>query len=150
MIIRAAVAEEAGILSELALRSKAHWGYSDTFIEACRNELTVQPERIQHYVCADDEDAVVGFYGLSELADDRVELEALFVEPSRIGSGVGRALIEHAIGRASALGASRMLIQGDPNAEAFYLAVGASQVGERPSGSIPGRSLPLFEIPIKA
>ncbi|MDJ0759293.1 MAG: GNAT family N-acetyltransferase [Woeseiaceae bacterium] len=150
MIIRAAVSEEARLLSELALRSKAHWGYSDAFIEACRNELTVQPEQIQNCVCADDDGVVIGFYGLAELADDGVELEALFVEPSSIGSGVGKALIEHAISRAASLGASRMLIQGDPNAEAFYLAAGASRVGERASGSIPGRSLPLFEIPIKA
>ncbi|MDJ0918725.1 MAG: GNAT family N-acetyltransferase [Woeseiaceae bacterium] len=150
MIIRAATAAEADLLSELALRSKAHWGYSDAFIEACRNELTVRPDQIQNTVCADDNGELVGFYGLVPVSDDTVELEALFVEPSRIGSGVGKALIEHAISRASAQGASRMLVEGDPNATAFYLAAGASQIGERPSGSIPGRRLPLFEIPIKA
>ena len=37
-------------------------------------------------------------------------------------------------------------IQGDPNAEPFYLACGARRVGSAPSASIPNRELPLFEV----
>jgi hypothetical protein len=33
-------------------------------------------------------------------------------------------------------------IDADPNAEAFYLAMGAVRIGQTPSGSIPGRVLP--------
>ena len=38
------------------------------------------------------------------------------------------------------------MIQGDPNAEGFYLRCGAVRIGERESASIPRRMLPLFEI----
>ena len=33
--------DEADRLSDLAFRSKAHWGYSPEFMEACREELRV-------------------------------------------------------------------------------------------------------------
>jgi hypothetical protein len=39
-----------------------------------------------------------------------------------------------------------MRIEADPHAEAFYLGRGARCVGTAPSGSIPGRMLPLLEI----
>ena len=46
LTIRAARVGEAGFLSELALRSKAHWGYDAAFIEACRDELSVDADRL--------------------------------------------------------------------------------------------------------
>lgn len=45
---------------------------------------------------------------------------------------------------ARALGLSSLLIDADPNAEGFYLRMGAERVGEVPSGSISGRMLPLL------
>ncbi len=150
MIIREAVPDEADLLSELALRSKAHWGYSDEFIDACREELKVGPDQCHNHYCAVDDGQIVGFYGLVSMDDGSAELDALFVEPSRIGQGIGKVLVKHTIETASHRGASRLLIEGDPNAEAFYLAAGAKQIGKRPSGSIPGRQLPLFEIQLKA
>jgi GNAT superfamily N-acetyltransferase len=70
------------------------------------------------------------------------------VEPARIGRGYGGALLRHAIESAAALGAVTLEIQGDPNARRFYEAAGGRQVAERPSASIPGRRLPVFEIEV--
>jgi len=42
--IRPARREECGLLTELALRSKAVWGYDAAFMEACREELTIRRE----------------------------------------------------------------------------------------------------------
>ena len=152
--IREAFPHEASLLSDLALRSKAHWGYSQDFLDACRSELTVSASRVgtDDYQCfaALEDDLIVGFYTLEIVSAGNYELEALFVEPSHIGSGVGRSLIQHAVRSLSERGAKRLTIQGDPNATAFYVAAGARQVGTRESGSIPGRSLPLFEIDIAA
>ncbi|MBD02767.1 MAG: hypothetical protein CME24_00285 [Gemmatimonadetes bacterium] len=39
--IRAALPSEVARLSALAISSKAVWGYDDTFMAACRDELTV-------------------------------------------------------------------------------------------------------------
>jgi predicted N-acetyltransferase YhbS len=150
--IRKAFPEEAGFLSRLALRSKAHWGYSEDFLEACRSELTVDASRIASNDCqcfvAVDGDLIIGFYTLESMSANSCELDALFVEPKRIGSGVGGILVKHAIQSLSGRGVERLIIQGDPHATEFYIAIGARQVGTRESNSIPGRNLPLFEIDI--
>ncbi len=146
--------EDAEPLSELAFRSKSFWGYSPEFMESCRSELRVDGSRIGfpdfHCYVARKDASTLGFYIVEENADSVFELEALFVEPDCIGSGVGRALLSHALKTASASGAARMIIQGDPNAGAFYTAMGAVQVGTRESESIPDRLLPLYEIDVQA
>lgn len=146
VIIRPARADEADLLTELAIRSKAHWGYSEDFMRACSDELTVRPGKDRQYFCIESDGKTLGFCGLERLDDSCIELGALFVEPDAMGRGVGKSLVEHATDTARQLGAQTLLIQGDPNATAFYLAAGARRVGNSPSGSIPGRRLPLFEI----
>ena len=149
-IVRSARASEAKALSELAFRSKAHWGYSDAFMQSCRNELTYTPQQIESerfsFAVADANGSTVGFYALEQLSPDEVELEALFVEPHCIGKGYGRTLVAHAKDQAAKMGARSLLIQGDPNAERFYKAVDGVPVGTRESGSVRGRYLPLFKI----
>lgn len=148
--IRAAEAREAGALTELAMRSKAHWGYSKSFMEACREELTVTPQAVTsadfHYRLAERDATMMGFYALEKLGEHEFELEALFVDPKFIGNGIGRALMDDAKKLAGELGGHTIIIQGDPNAEKFYRAAGGKPSGMRASGSIPGRSLPLFTI----
>jgi hypothetical protein len=62
--------------------------------------------------------------------------------------GYDRALWEHAMVAARTLGLERLTLEADPGAEPFYLAMGARRIGSVPSGSIPGRVLPLLEVPI--
>jgi GNAT superfamily N-acetyltransferase len=89
---------------------------------------------------------IVGFYAIQLTSSDIAELEALFVEPDMIGRGFGHMLMDHAKDRAATLGVGQMIIQGDPNATAFYEAAGGVCDGERESASIPGRFLPIFRI----
>jgi len=153
LAVRPAVPDEARYLSDLALRSKAHWGYSPEFMESCRSELSVNATRIQSdkfdYVVVIDREMIVGFYAMEAVSNTVFELEALFVEPDRIGCGIGRFLVKHAIRNAQDKGGETLVIQGDPNAAKFYLAAGAQHIGSRESESIPGRFLPLFEISIQ-
>lgn len=149
-IIRRAVASEADAISALTVRSKAHWGYSAAFMTACHEELTVTQENISdperdYFVC-EDAGEIVGYFALAPTSAFERELEALFVDPPRIGSGYGRILFEYAIEVASKRGAKCLLIQSDPNAAAFYEAVGATNIGYTQSGSIPGRSLPEYKM----
>jgi N-acetylglutamate synthase-like GNAT family acetyltransferase len=152
--IRDARPEEAAFLSALALRSKAHWGYSQEFIRSCEKELTFQSKQIaddKHYFSVGELDSVIaGFYALESISTQQFELEALFVEPNHIGKGIGRGMLQHALNVVAARSGESVLIQGEPNAEKFYLAAGAKQIGTRESGSIPGRTLPLFEILIQS
>ena len=121
-------------------------------MKACRAELTVAPEQVRnrafHFVVAEKAGQVIGFFGVECLVPLQFELEALFVEPDRIGSGIGRALMERAKGYVAARGGGTLTIQGDPHAEKFYLAAGGRLAGDRESASIPGRFLPVFAIAI--
>ncbi|HSS64204.1 MAG TPA: GNAT family N-acetyltransferase [Gammaproteobacteria bacterium] len=148
--IRPAAASEAAQLSALALRSKAHWGYSAAFIEACREELTYDSDYLgtNTVFVAESDAGIVGFYALERISESEAELTAMFVEPKHIGRGIGCALITHAKETARGSGFRSIIIQGDPNAVAFYQAAGGARCGERESGSIPGRVLPLFRIPL--
>jgi ribosomal protein S18 acetylase RimI-like enzyme len=91
----------------------------------------------------------VGFYAL--VGEGReIELEHLWVLPEHMGTGVGRALFDHAVRRAASLGAEVLGIESDPNAEGFYRRMGATRVGEinyRIDGQ--NRTLPLLlmEVP---
>ncbi len=148
-VARRARPDEATLLSSLAYRSKAHWGYDAAFLEACRPELTLTPDFIAQsavrVLVADGR--ALGFYSLVRWNLD-VELGHFFVEPTRIGSGVGRRLWRDAVERATALGYERLLIQSDPNAEGFYLRLGAERIGEVPSRVQAGRMLPLLVYPL--
>lgn len=147
MPVRPARAEELTQLTQLALRSKASWGYSAAFMQACRAELTVRAEHLPHvFVDEADGSTLLGFYALSRSDAQRAELEFLFVEPAQLRRGVGRRLVRHALELARSWGCDRIVIQGDPHALAFYRALGAVQSGERASDSIPGRRLPVLEL----
>ncbi len=148
MDIQAAGAGDSERLSALAFRSKAHWGYDDDFMARCRDELSYTPEQLAAggFWVLRDGGEVRGFYGLTKVSPDSLELEAMFVEPEAIGRGYGRALMAHALAQFEQSGLTRLVIQADPNAAAFYEAAGATLIGQRPSDSIDGRMLPLYEI----
>jgi GNAT superfamily N-acetyltransferase len=144
--IRRARPSEAGVLSELAFRSKGHWGYDADFLDACRDDLTLSADDITTsavYV-HEDGDSVLGFYSLLFRNDGVAELDDLFVEPAVMGQGVGKRLWQHAASTAREQGCSEMVFQSDPHAEGFYLTMGAERIGESESTVTPGRLLPLM------
>ena len=77
-------------LTELALRSKAYWGYDAEFLESCREELTMTAEHVRSglVTVAVDRGRTVGVARVS-LEPSPPELIALFAEPDAIGRGVG-------------------------------------------------------------
>ncbi len=144
--IRDATVEDCEALSALAFASKAHWGYDDAFMEACREELTIGPvdlERARLRVAVATE--ILGFHGI-----DGGELGWMFVAPGATGRGIGTALFIDALDIARAAGIETLRIDSDPNAAAFYERMGARLVGETPSASIPGRVLPVYAIGISS
>jgi len=150
--VRPAQPEDAGALSRVAYRAKAHWGYDARFMELCRDELTVTPARIEAggVWLAEAGGAPIGFVSLLAMADGATEIGHLFVDPPWIGRGVGRQLAERAFAEARARGLGHLLVDSDPNAEAFYARIGFVRIGWVPSGSIPGRSLPRMRIALPA
>lgn len=145
--IRRAHPDEAEGLSALAIRSKAHWNYDPTFLEACRKELTLSADFIKTYSVYVVEEAgrVAGFYSVHVCAESSGGvLDFLYVEPESIGMGYGKGLWDHAVATARELGLSSFTLDADPNAEPFYRAMGAERIGEHESPARPGRMLPVM------
>lgn len=149
-LIRDAFTSEAEALSRLAQRSKAYWGYDEVFLAACREELTITEDMIAagEVRVAARANVLQGLYRLL-VANRDATVELFYVDPQAIGTGVGRQLWEDLIVRAAVGGARRLLIEADPHAEAFYVRMGAVRTGSCPSGSIPGRMLPLLELNLR-
>ncbi|MFJ9058903.1 GNAT family N-acetyltransferase [Streptomyces sp. NPDC102409] len=147
MRVRPGRPSEAALLTALALRSKGHWGYDEAFMAACREELTVLPGDTAggRTLVAEEDGRLLGFTALSGEPPEGA-LGMMFVEPGAIGRGIGRLLFVHTTARAVRLGFEALTIDADPHAEPFYTAMGAVRIGATPSGSIPGRELPLLRI----
>ncbi|MER5700259.1 GNAT family N-acetyltransferase [Streptomyces mirabilis] len=150
VLIRPARATEARMLTDLALRSKAHWGYDAEFLKACREELTVAANEVtrRRAMVADRDGHILGFTTLEGEPPTGV-LGMMFVDPRAIGQGIGRLLFEHTIAAGRDLGFTQLTIDADPNAEPFYRAMGAVRVGNVPSGSIAGRVLPQMVVTVQ-
>jgi GNAT superfamily N-acetyltransferase len=146
-VLRAATVDDAPVLSELAVRSKGHWGYDAGFLERARRELTVTAEDVERLVLrvAMDDGTPLGFSAV-DVHSAPAELLALWVDPSAIGTGIGRALLRDALSTAAAHGTGGLLVESDPNAETFYLHHGARRLGERRSPTTK-RLLPLLWLP---
>ncbi|MEQ9258690.1 MAG: GNAT family N-acetyltransferase [Roseovarius sp.] len=141
--LRAPLPEELPAASALCLRSKAHWGYDAAFMAACVEELTLTEDELltTKVTLAFADGALAGVAQVSN-SEAGCFLEKLFVEPAHMGRGLGRVLFRWSCEAARELGASEMIVEADPDAEAFYCAMGCTPAGSAPSGSIPGRVLP--------
>lgn len=141
--IRKALPRESELLTQIAHASKRHWKYPETWIEIWRLQLTITPDFVAAndvHVLVDDS-TVKGFYALIA-RDSIIWLAHLWVRPEVIRKGLGRELFVHATGVARRHGAAEIHIESDPNAEGFYLKMGARRSGEVAS-TIDGRPRPV-------
>ncbi|MCH3884253.1 GNAT family N-acetyltransferase [Tenacibaculum aquimarinum] len=146
MIVKAVVFE-ADQLTEIALKSKAFWGYSDEIIESWREDLTITAKmfddsNIYKYL-VDDE--IAGFYILERVNIRTSILHFLFISPQFIKQGIGKQLLDHAIAYCIEGSSAILNVLSDPNAEAFYAKHGFKVIARRES-SIEGRFLPEMEL----
>lgn len=142
MKIRPAALAERDRLTEIALAAKRFWGYPEAWIELWRVELAYTPERFssEEIFVAEHDGEVVGVCSL-RASGEEAEIEGLWVWPGSMRRGVGRALMEQAIALGRARGIRRLGINADPQAEPFYLKMGAVRLGVTPSRPA-GRELP--------
>ena len=149
--IRPARPGEAGALTDLAYASKRFWGYPEEELDACCGPLTVSADYIREYAVfvAEDDTTSLGFFSLIPTDRTRViELDHFWVRPGGMGCGVGRAMFRRARDEALRRGMRTIFIVSDPNAEEFYLRMGATRTGEVPPCSGDGGFLPTLEFPL--
>ena len=127
-LCRPAGAADQAVLDDLAFRSKASNGYDREFMEACRDELTINPD---HFDAADHEiwlaertgGRILGFIHFTH-SNGSAEVEAMFVDPELKGGGIGALLWNRFESRARALGLRGIHLDADPNAVGFYEKMG--------------------------
>ena len=151
--IRRAVAGDAPALTVIAHAAKRHWGYDERWIAAWKGALTVDSvflDRAEVFVAVrraeTGAERLLGFHAFV-VSDGRASLEHLWISPEHMGQGIGRLLVDHARQHALELGAASMMIESDPNSEAFYARLGARRVGDVPADVLGvSRSLPLMQM----
>lgn len=145
VLIRDARPAEQQPLTELQRRASLHW-------EAYREHLLAHPEVVELPLeqiadglarVAEVDGDVVGFAVLFRPVQGACELDGLFVEPGRMGFGVGRALIEDAAQIARERGATRIEVVANPEAAGFYERVGFIGAAEVPTRFGPARRMRL-------
>ena len=144
--------DEAAVLTDLSIRSKASNGYDAAFMDACRDELTVTPERMRaatYWIAlAEAEPCGCVALGMDE-GGTSGEVNAFFVDPGWQRRGVGLLLWQALRTEAKARGLIRLHLAADPAAVAFYERLGFVTIGAIPSGSIEGRTLPHMTLALK-
>lgn len=129
------------------LRSKRFWGYSDEFIEVMTPVMAFEPADLErpadHVEVLEAGERLLGVFRLQRRTE-LAFLEDLWLDPAAIGQGYGRLLFERATEVARGWGKGVMELEADPFAEPFYLHLGAVRVAMSPSGTIPGRAIPLM------
>ncbi|MEZ4702524.1 MAG: GNAT family N-acetyltransferase [Rhodothermales bacterium] len=148
--IRPVRPNELTTLNRIARAAKAHWGYAEELLDAWQDDLTVDPGTLADRPVFVAEDAA-GPAGFIQVATDTTpwEIWALWVSPDRMRRGIGRALVEQACRFARDAGIAELGIDADPNAEAFYRAMGARRVGSVPApiAGEPDRARPQLVLP---
>ena len=143
LTVRTPTIDELPSLSDLCFRSKAVWGYDEVFMEACRDELTFKPDELHltSIAIVERDGKPIGVAQV-KIVEDGADLLKLFIEPDALRSGAGKILFAWATNVAMTMGVTLLTIDADPDAAPFYRRMGAYDVGEAPSGSVPGRMLP--------
>src|SRR3954454_11332418 len=145
--VRLAEVSERVALERLQLRSSMHF-------PMYRSQLTAHPDAVElpaeqitagHVRVAEHDGVVVGFAVLLERSGDAWWVDGVFVEAGRMRGGVGRRLVAEAKRIARERGATRIDVVANPQAVAFYEAVGFQPAGEAQTrfGPAPRMSLPV-------
>jgi GNAT superfamily N-acetyltransferase len=95
---------------------------------------------------------IVGFAVVLSRDNGDAELDGLFVEPDHWRKGIGARLVRAAERLAVESGVAALHLSANPNARAFYIACGFSELGEVPTQFGVGvvMSKALAEGPIEA
>ncbi|OJJ19937.1 hypothetical protein BKI52_15785 [marine bacterium AO1-C] len=147
LYITNAVVEDIETLNRISLASKKHWGYPQDWIDHWREDLKVTPTHFEEHkvikaVLENDKNTIVGFCIVGE-TEQEYEVLHLWVDPPYIGKGHGKTLLNKALEMAM-ITPKDILVEADPNAEAFYKVMGFVTFDEVKSIYPEGRVLPLM------
>jgi putative acetyltransferase len=126
---------------ERSVRATHHF-LTDADVQALRPLVAQElaSSALEWWVLASDEDAVIGFLGLTTGT-----IEALFIDPTWHGRGGGKLLVAHAQTLAGQTALTVDVNEQNTAAVAFYEAIGFSVVGRSPTDA-GGRPFPILHM----
>ena len=145
VLIRRGSVDEGALLKEIAINSKAHWGYGIERVREWADQGDFSPDALQKlalYV-AEAGGRVIAWASVEERGET-AWLADLWVEPEWIGKGIGSRLFRRAAAHAREAGAATMEWEAEPNALGFYEKMGGRYV--RDSSSEWGRTLSVMGV----
>ncbi|WP_150525490.1 GNAT family N-acetyltransferase [Roseibium sediminis] len=145
--LRPARPDDATALTAILHRGKASWGYPDDKMAEFREHWRISEEKIagMTVLVAERDGVPCAFLSVGPRDDQTLLVDDLFVDPTAQGQGVGSLLLLRAEDIARSQRLSRLYLESDIHAEAFYLKHGFKTVSHKPSEMIPGKQLPLME-----
>ena len=129
--IRAPARDEGARLKEIAIASKAAWGYELDQVKEWADRGDYSPEQLGKLTVfvAEADEGAIGWCSL-EPRGELWWLADLWVEPDWIGKGVGSRLFRHGARHAQRAGAKRLEWEAEPNSIGFYERMGARHLRE--------------------
>ena len=90
IIFRPSQPDEAAVLSDIAIESKGHWGYSREQLEVWRKDLRILPSYIKANTIETiwQDELKVGFFAIK--LNPKPILDHLWLLPKAIGRGIGK------------------------------------------------------------
>lgn len=130
-LIRVAHATEQTALEALQRRASLNNPQDRAALLANPDAIEVPIEQLLRgqVLVAEIAGEIVGFASVIPRDDGGAELDALFVEPSMWRCGIGRQLMDSAVGMARRHAARSIHVIGNPYAEGFYSACGFETAG---------------------
>ena len=143
-MIRRASAADAPALNAIVHGSASHKGEYAPMLDGY--EITAEQIARDEIWLAEEGGETAGFYSL--MLGATPELDLLFVADSAHGRGLGRLLMDHMRGVASAHGVAAVKIVSHPPSADFYRRIGALDVGYAyPMGRVTWVR-PILSLPI--
>jgi predicted N-acetyltransferase YhbS len=151
--IRAARVNDAGRLTQIAVRATKHdGGYDDAAIARFMPGLKINLALIAAglvFVAEDELGVPCGHVALRPTGmGGLVLLEGIFVDPASSRGGVGRRLFATAVEHSRKMAGNVILIYSSPHSTGFYARLGAVRIGITPFVFSPDVQLPMFAFSI--
>lgn len=148
-----AVSNEIQTLVEFAIISNDSYGTRTEKREIAEKIFEVSPQQFESKLVeklfAKDCKQILGFYTLKDSEElkkaEKIELGHLFVKPGYFRKGLGSKIFHRANQKAKELHRKTLFWISDPDAEKFYLRLGAKKVGTDDNLLNPSVPVPLFE-----
>ena len=142
-VIRPAQESDCAALTELMMRSNAYEGRYRSII--ANYPVTPAMVRTGETWVIEHEGEIAGFYRL-DIAG--AELDLMFVDDRRQGSGVGRMLFEHMLAVAAENGLTVVKIVSHPPTVEFYRRMGATEIGVSRAKQPDGWDRPVLQLAV--